>query len=309
MWSRMNAISHISPEMNSRLEGIVQSMTKSATPNTIRAYSSCFRRFKDFVESLDMRIEDTTSAELVFYLQGMIEEGKAASTISQTVAAISWHFLIADRPDPTKHKIVTQMVAAARKLGPPVKHKEAAQKRHLQKLLEFREQKGTFTSQRTFLIGLASYAGVCRADDILDLQIKHISIKDHMVRLDIPHTKTDRMRQGNSKYMARATDPKLCPVRNFRLWLDRAEVGKRDTDALFPAKFDPIQPISYTTYSENLAEASKGGGLPRVTPHGFRAGGASAMIEHGATMDQVQLAGSWQDPKSTQVYVERSESL
>ncbi len=115
----MNAISYLSPELNARLEGIVQSMTKSAAPNTIRAYSSCFRQFKDFIESLDVKIEDTTSAKLAFYLQGMVEEGKVASTISQTVAAISWHFLITDRPDPTKHKIVTQMVAAARRLGAP----------------------------------------------------------------------------------------------------------------------------------------------------------------------------------------------
>ncbi len=106
--------------------------------------------------------------------------------------------------------------------------------------------------------------------------------------------------------MAKAMDPKLCPIRNFWQWLSQAEVGKRNTDVLFPAKYDPIWPISYTTYSENLADAGKGGGLPRVTPHGFRARGASAMIEHGATLDQIQLAGSWQDPKSTQVYVERS---
>ncbi len=50
-----------------------------------------------------------------------------------------------------------------------------------------------------------------------------------------------------------------------------------------------------TMYSENLAEAIKAEGLP--------------MIEHGATLDQMQLAGFWVDPKSTQVYMEWSESL
>ncbi|MCP4617628.1 MAG: phage integrase family protein, partial [Bradyrhizobium sp.] len=67
------------------------------------------------------------------------------------------------------------------------------------------------------------------------------------------------------------------------------------------------QPISPTTFRENLATALKGSGLPTITPHSLRAGGASALIANGARIEDVQLMGGWLDPKSMQVYVKWSK--
>ncbi len=35
------------------------------------------------------------------------------ATITQAMSAIAWHFQIADRLDPTKHKLISTLVAAA----------------------------------------------------------------------------------------------------------------------------------------------------------------------------------------------------
>ncbi len=108
--------------------------------------------------------------------------------------------------------------------------------------------------------------------------------------------------------MAPATNAQLCLVQNFWDWLARAEIGKQNQDALFPAKYSPGRPIAKTTFSENFAAALQNSGQPIITPHSLRVGAASALIENNARVDEIQLMGGWTEPRSMQVCVKRSQS-
>ncbi len=107
-----------------------------------------------------------------------------------------------------------------------------------------------------------------------------------------------------------ASNLDLCPVLNFQDWLGRPEVGKEATATFFfrPGTLQLGQSCQLPT-GKNLAAAMEGSNLPSITPHCFRVGGASAMIEGSASIDEVvQLAGTWAAPRSTQVYMKRSIS-
>ncbi|MCP4537815.1 MAG: tyrosine-type recombinase/integrase, partial [Chloroflexi bacterium] len=214
---------------------------------------------------------------------------------------------MADRQDPTKHRIVSQLVAASKKLSPPISHKEPATIAHLAWLARYATQTATFAARRTFQISLTLFASVSRLDDVIKLRIGHIKVHGDCVQLFLPRSKTDKQRDGDKKFMAPNPKATLCPVRNFRIWLARPEVGSDPLDAIFPRKSRASQPISPTTFRENLATALKGSGLPTITPHSLRAGGASALIVNGARIEDVQLMGGWLDPKSMQVYVKWSK--
>ncbi len=69
VWSRMSDLADLSLHLKMRLEGIICLVTKGSAPNTVKAYGACFCKFRDFVQSLEMRVEEATAAELVFYLQ------------------------------------------------------------------------------------------------------------------------------------------------------------------------------------------------------------------------------------------------
>ncbi len=61
-----------------------------------------------------MALEDATCAEVLLFAQDLIDQGRAASTVTQAIAAILQHFQMADRGDPTKHKLVADQLAMAK---------------------------------------------------------------------------------------------------------------------------------------------------------------------------------------------------
>ncbi len=143
---------------------------------------------------------------------------------------------------------------------------------------------------------------------MLGLHIRHIKVWDSYVRLTLPHTKTDQVRTENVKWLPKGSHPDLCPVKAFQEWLARKEVGKKKSNALFPAYRRPWTPISNTTYSENMRMALMGVCLKCITGHGWRSGFASAVLEGGADVTSIQLSGGWAAPTSLWPYVKRSRA-
>ncbi len=176
-------------------------------------------------------------------------------------------------------------------------------KEHIQQAFLFWRKKGTFAARRTFQIVLTQYATVSRANDLIDLQIHHVMLRETFVRLTLPHTKTDPFQDGEQKYMALARNPDLCPVQNFWDWLGQVELGKEGHGCPLPSRIYHDSAHCTHYLQGNLAAAMKGANLLDITLHCLRVGGALAMIEGGASIDKVQLAGTWADPRSTQVYV------
>ncbi len=105
--------------------------------------------------------------------------------------------------------------------------------------------------------------------------------------------------------MTAAEHTTMCPVEALKDWMARDDVGKKGTDALFPAHDDVRRRTSKTTFSENLKTAQNHSKLKRVVPHGFRAGAATAAVSNNLCMEELMLCGSWKDPGTISSYVRR----
>ncbi len=289
-----------------RLQQLKQLVERSRAKSTNRSYANWFKQFQKFCLEEDTDVREAGSAEVVSFLQELLNAGKSASSLAQASSAIAWNFKIADRPNPTKSAVVQAVIGAAKRTAPPVKHKEPGFISHLKHLRGVLRKKSTFSNLRTYVMSIVLYTTCSRLDEIIDLKRCHAFPEEWWVRLDLPRTKTDQIRDGNNKFLPIGLDPDLCPRTIFMEWLARPEVGKSAESALFPAFGRPEKSISETTYSENLKLALRNSGLPPITGHGWRSGFASSALEGGADVASVQLCGLWADPKSLQSYVRRT---
>ncbi len=233
--------------------------------------------------------------------------GGSAVKVTHAVAAFSWYSQIADRPDPTKHSIISSIIATARRAALPIKHKEPTTITHLKAIRDYAKGKGTYAAARTYALALALYASCSRLSETIVLSRRHIKIHHNYVRLSIPASKTDQFKKGITKYMRKGRSKELCPVAVFRDWLDRPELGKTETAPLFPAFRKKERPISRTTFRENLKVALKEAGLPPITSHGFRVGFTTDSLEGGAKASQLVQCGGWADQRSMRSYIARTK--
>ncbi len=84
----------------------------------------------------------------------LVQKGLAGTTVAQAASAVSWAMQIADIPDCTKHRMVQQVIAAARRIPRDIKGANPNGIEHLEMVRKWAEDKGTFTSSRTFAISL-----------------------------------------------------------------------------------------------------------------------------------------------------------
>ncbi len=289
-----------------RLQQLKQLVEKSRAKSTNKSYANWFRQFQRFCDEEQTDMRDAGCAEVAMFLQELLSQKKSASSLAQASAAIAWNFKIADRGNPTSSAVVQAVIGAAKRTAPPVKHKEPGFLAHLKHLRGVLRKKHTFSKLRTYVLSVVLYTTCSRLDEIIGLKRCHAKPEERWVRLDLPRTKTDQIRDGNYKFLPIGLDPDLCPKTIFMDWLDRPEVGKSMESALFPAFGRPEVPVSETTYGENLKLALKDSGLPPITGHGWRSGFATAALEGGADVASVQLCGLWAEPKSLQSYVRRT---
>ncbi len=152
------------------------------------------------------------------------------------------------------------------------------------------------------------YGSCSRLDDIISLRRKHIRIEVGFVKLTLPRSKTDQIRDSREKFLAVCTDFSLCPVVNLRQWLARKELGHSPEAALFPARWALERAIAKTTYRDNLKAALKDVQLPAITSHSWRVAPASGALEHGCNVEDMQHFVCWAVPKSMQPYIMKTQN-
>ncbi len=303
LWDRMQQLTDSSAELQQRLSEVQHSVAQSSAASTKKVYSGWFRHFADFCHKHKVKLKNVTPAEVTFFLQEQLNEGKAASSVNQAVSAMAWHYKTADAADPTKNAVVAAMVANAKHSAPPVKHKQPAKREHMVRLYNYAQEMQTCIARRTLALALSCFASMSRTDDLIDITRDTPFFRDTFVRFDLPRMKTAAYAEGDEKFMAKVEGSPMCPCKILADWMERDDVGKGDKDPLFPAHHDLSKSISMTTYSENIQAALQGCNLPRITPHSFRSGAATRGASNNMSMHDLQLSGSWKDPRSVLAYI------
>ena len=228
---------------------------------------------------------------------------------------LAWAHSLAGVPSPTDLPIVRSTLGdLRRKLAKPVIKKAPFSVTMLQAIVHDAQQRNTLASLRLASACLLSFAGFLRFDELANLRCCDIGIGQHHMTLQITHSKTDQLRQGNEVVIAR-TPTTTCPVAMLEAYISRGDIQLSSSLKLFRPivsghveKLRNTGGLSYSRMRELVKEKLDELGFQAVEfgLHSLRAGGATAAAVAGVPDRVFKKHGRWKSENAKDGYVEDS---
>ena len=199
-----------------------------------------------------------------------------------------------------------------RSLARPVTKKEPVTVEILEAIVKDAEQSGSLSDLRLATACLLSFPGFLRFSELINLRPCDVSISGEWMKIYIPKSKTDQLRQGDELVVAR-TGSHTCPVAMLERYMLRTGMSREDDRFLFR----PIQKIkggetlkesgkiSYSCLSSLFKKKIADLGLPpsEFGLHSLRAGGASAAANAKVPDRLFKRHGRWKSENAKDGYV------
>ena len=237
-------------------------------------------------------------------------------SLNQFVAALHWVHCKADCQDPTQHRVVRQLLTAARRLcARPINRRSPLRSVVFNKVVATlaipTAPLQDWQTAALFVLGLTA---LLRWDDLQHLTPQDISICGTHMSLHLRQRKNDQLRQGDvvmvSRLEQQATTP--CPVSVIEGFLERAR--HVPTQPLFgkvsAATHQPCLrgKMTYARAREliHTALARVGEDPTGYSTHSLRSGGgggATAVANAGVPERLLQRQGGWKSSTCKNMYV------
>ena len=215
-------------------------------------------------------------------MQHLAEAKNSKAAVEEAVNGLAWAHSLAGVPSPTDLPIVRSTLGGLRrKLAKPVIKKAPFSVAMLQAIVHDAQLRNTLASLRLASACLLSFAGFLRFDELANLQCCDISIGQHHMTLQITHSKTDQLRQGNKVVIVR-TPATTCPVAMLEAYISRGDIHLSSSLKLFRPnvsghveKLRNTGALSYTRMRELVKEKLDELGFQAVE-FGLHSGGCNS---------------------------------
>jgi len=195
----------------------------SISQNTQRAYRSAWKRFLYWTKEKCVSPLPVSEDFLGVYLATMAEGGASLSSIELALAAIQKAHSLKGLPSPAKYPFVrTLMGGIRRNLGHEKHQKDPATADIIRKALSGLGDSLIETRNRSLI--LLGFAGAFRRSELAGLCVEDLSFRDEGLLVKVRRSKTDQEGHGWTKAIFFASDPKSCPVRATKAWLERSKI-------------------------------------------------------------------------------------
>jgi integrase len=160
---------------------------------------------------------------VALYLAHRAEAGLAVPTVQIDVAAIKLAHEAAGHPNPTTSIVVrTVMRGIRRTLGVAAKGKAPVLITDLRKMVHALPE--TNRGRRDAAVLVVGFAGAFRRSELIALDVSDVTFVDDGVRVAVKRGKTDQEGRGRVVGLPFGSDPRTCPVRVLRRWMDVAGI-------------------------------------------------------------------------------------
>lgn len=261
---------------------------RGLAPNTLESYGRDLRQYLSYLaENKGIAITETTSATVGGYLLYLQAKGRAASTISRSLAAIKafYHFLVREQiiqRDPTIN------------LDAPKQEKKLPRVLSVEKVVELLEQPDLKTPagirDRTMLEVL--YATGLRVTELVSLKISDVNLNEGYIRC---------MGKGSKE---RIVPLGTVAMKYLQFYLDNARkflASDPAEDTLFLNHHGHgLTRQGFWKIIKKYAEMIDADDL--ITPHTLRHSFATHLLENGADLRAVQEMLGHADISTTQIY-------
>ncbi|MDE0038102.1 MAG: tyrosine-type recombinase/integrase [Gammaproteobacteria bacterium] len=274
--------------------------------NTRKAYAGALRRYESWLDG-----RPPTDRVLVEYLGVLYDRGLAPQSGVTTVAAVKRAALESARDgyeiaEPPAGPLTARRLERFRREGAGRGRGQAGPLRwedtdEMCKCAEADDHPRGIRDAA--LLGVISSA-LLRIAEASALDAGDVSFQeDGSAHIDIRRSKTDQHGDGEVGYVARAAAARL------REWMDTAGIESGPLFRPVPGHRIGETRLGAAAICAVIKRRAKQAGITRpVSGHSLRVGAAQSLVEKGASLVDLQVAGRWKSPSMPAYYVRNQEA-
>ena len=264
---------------------------------THRAYVRALRSLEEQLG--DQPVSDRS---LSAALSALAADGRAASTLAQSVSAVRFAARRASLPDPVG-TTSEMIVRSHRRSSQPPRQAPGIDWDAADAAAEALARRGGPIGLRNAaLIAIMSDA-LLRVSEAAALDVGDIErASDGTGRVVVRRSKTDQNGDGATLYL------RACTMDRINVWLAEC-ADDDDSSPLFRRVLRggrvTAQRLSGRSISTAVAEAAAAVGIEGASSHSLRVGAAQSLVSNGAELPEAMLAGRWTSPAMLARYARR----
>lgn len=285
-------------------EKAAETLFQSWAPNTLKAYDSALRKWDAFCATECVDRADPTPAQIVNFLQSLLEKGLGQSAIASHRAALSTFFVAAGRAEIVK-SAEELMARFSRGL---LRAKPSDPKRAdiwdvevaldwIQGQWPFAKLDAKILTYRTVL--LLALCSPKRANELASLSLDALRKSRDFWEFRLLITKSRKFGVPHTARYEKFLDPKLCPLACLEFYLEFTKEVRRGEKFVLLSYQKPHRAVASATVSRWLKLALAEAGIEGFTGHSTRSAATSRAAANGLSAAQVLEAANWSKKGST----------
>ncbi len=275
-------IIRIKPKVNNLTKNLkkledetLKNLKNSKSQNTLRAYASDFRHFKNFCIDNNVKYLPSDPRIISLYLTKLAKTSKF-STLKRRIASISVIHKMKGHYLDTKHPIIIENLLGIKRVnGSNQKAKKPILINDLKLIINVIDETKQVNKRkiRDKAIILVGFSGGFRRSELVNIEYEDIEFVNEGVKIVIKRSKTDQSGEGMTKAIPYFDNKSFCPVISLKNWIDNSEAK---SGKIFDISDKSVALIIKKYASLSGLDPNKYGG------HSLRSGFATSTAESGA---------------------------
>ena len=275
-------IIRIKPKVNNLTKNLkkledetLKNLKNSKSQNTLRAYASDFRHFKNFCIDNNVKYLPSDPRIISLYLTKLAKTSKF-STLKRRIASISVIHKMKGHYLDTKHPIIIENLLGIKRVnGSNQKAKKPILINDLKLIINVIDETKQVNKRkiRDKAIILVGFSGGFRRSELVNIEYEDIEFVNEGVKIIIKRSKTDQSGEGMTKAIPYFDNKSFCPVISLKNWIDNSEAK---SGKIFDISDKSVALIIKKYASLSGLDPNKYGG------HSLRSGFATSTAESGA---------------------------
>ena len=280
------------------------------SPATNRAYTSDLLLYRDWCAQHGFLAFPAEPQTIALYAAALHEQARAVATIRRRIIAIAFEHKRRALPSPTDHTLVKEVLKGIRRTrGVAQEQKEPLRGDDVKTMMTALPNTPRGWRDRAILV--LGYAGAFRRSELAALQLEWVASAPGGVEILLPFSKADQEGIGTRVIIESGEEETTCPVRVLKRYLYEAHITSgpifRAIDRHGNISKNAITSESIALIVKRHVKHVLGRNADHYGAHSLRAGFATVLDEHGATLAQIMQRGRWKSERVARGYI-RSEA-
>ena len=268
-------VNNLTKDLKGLEDETLKNLKNSKAQNTLRAYASDFRHFRNFCIDNNVKYLPSDPRIISLYLTKLAQTSKF-STLKRRIASISVIHKMKGHYLDTKHPIIVEnLLGIKRAKGSNQKSKKPILINELKLIINAIDEANQSENKkiRDKALILIGFSGGFRRSELVNIEHGDIEFVNEGVKIFIKRSKTDQSGEGMIKAIPYFDNKSFCPVISLKDWINYSETNS--------GKIFDISDKSVALIIKKYTSLS---GLDpnRYSGHSLRSGFATSTAESGA---------------------------